>query len=133
VILSGSLAALINLGGYQSVFISGGLAGLLAFPFLILKEPELERERGFSREAIAFTFTEKAVLIAAFLMMGSAIGTRKISNPTGGMFSLVMKEIIGGFTPEKAGFISVVVLLSGIPASVVGGWAADKWAINAST
>jgi MFS family permease len=109
------------------VFISGGIVGLLAFPFLILKEPKLERERVFSREAIAFTFTEKSVLIAALLMMGSAIGTRRISNPTGGMFSLVMNEIVGGFTPERAGMISVIVLLAGIPASIVGGWAADKW------
>jgi MFS family permease len=130
--LGGSLASLlspylINWGGYQMVFISGGIVGLLAFPFLILKEPKLEQERVFSREAIAFTFTEKSVLIAALLMMGSAIGTRRISNPTGGMFSLVMNEIVGGFTPEKAGMISVIVLLAGIPASIVGGWAADKW------
>jgi MFS family permease len=60
-------------------------------------------------------------------MIGSAIGTRRISNPTGGMFSLVMNEIVGGFTPETAGRISVLVLLSGIPASVVGGLAADRW------
>jgi MFS family permease len=118
---------MINWGGYQLVFISGGLVGLLAFLFLILKEPRLEHERVFSREAIAFTFTEKTVLISALLMIGSAIGTRRISNPTGGMFSLIMREIVGGFTPEKAGFISVVVLLAGIPASIVGGWAADKW------
>ena len=118
---------MINWGGYQLVFISGGLVGLLAFPFLILKEPKLEHERVFSRESIAFTFTEKTVLISSLLMIGSAIGTRRISNPTGGMFSLVMNEIVGGFTPEKAGFISVVVLLAGIPASIFGGWAADKW------
>jgi MFS family permease len=109
------------------VFITGGLMGLLAFLFFTLKEPQLEQERLFSREAIAFTFTEKTVLIAALLMIGSAIGTRRISNPTGGMFSLVMNEIVGGFTPKTAGYISVVVLLSGIPASIIGGGAADKW------
>ncbi|MGD2142797.1 MAG: MFS transporter [Candidatus Bathyarchaeota archaeon] len=130
--LGGSAASLlspliIDWGGYQVVFITGGLVGLLAFLFLTLKEPELDVERVFSRQAIAFTFTEKTVLIAALLMIGSAIGTRRISNPTGGMFSLVMNEIVGGFTPTTAGYISVVVLLAGIPASVVGGWAADKF------
>jgi MFS family permease len=56
-----------------------------------------------------------------------AIGTRKISNPTGGMFSLIMNEIVGGFTPTQAGNIALVVLLAGIPGSIIGGWAADKW------
>lgn len=112
-----------------------GLVGLHGIACLLgdvvqVRYERAQWERVFSREAIAFTFTEKTVLIAALLMLGSAIDTRKISTPTGGMFSLVMNEIIWGFTPEKAGFISVVVLLSGIPASVVGGWAADKWAIN---
>ncbi len=118
---------LIEWGGYQLVFVSGGLVGLLAFPFLILKEPKLESERVFSRRAIAFTFTEKSVLIAGLLMLGSAVGTRRISNPTGGMFSLIMNEIVGGFTPAKAGYIAVITLLAGIPASVVGGWSADKF------
>jgi MFS family permease len=118
---------LIESAGYQSVFISGGLVGLFAFLFLILKEPKLEQERTFSKQAIAFTFTEKSVLIAALLMLGSAIGTRRISNPTGGMFALIMNEIVGGFTPKKAGYIAVVTLLAGIPASIIGGWWADKW------
>ncbi len=118
---------LIALGGYQLVFISGGLVGLLAFPFLILKEPKLERERIFSKQAIAFTFTERTVLVASLLMLGTAIGTRRISNPTGGMFTLIMNEIVGGFTPTKAGNIAVVTLLAGIPASIIGGWAADRW------
>jgi len=117
---------LISWGSYKLVFISGGLVGLLAFLFLTLKEPQLEYERVFSREAIAFTFTEKTVLIASFLMIGSAIGTRRLSDPTGGMFSLVMNEIVGGFNPARAGNIATVTLLSGIPASIVGGWAGDK-------
>jgi MFS family permease len=130
--LGGSTASLlspmiIEWLGYKAVFITGGLVGLLAFPFLILKEPELVAERVFSKQAVAFTFTEKSVLIASLLMIGSAIGTRRISNPTGGMFSLVINEIVGGFTPTIAGYISVLVLLSGIPASIVGGWAADKF------
>jgi len=118
---------LISVGSYWLVFMSGGLVGMLAFPFLKLKEPKLEKERLFSREAIAFTFTERTVLVASLLMVGTAIGTQRLSNPTGGMFSLIMNEIVGGFTPTTAGNIAVVTLLAGIPASIVGGWAADKW------
>ena len=118
---------LISIGGYQPVFISGSLVGLLAFTFLILNEPNLESERVFSKKAIAFTFTEKSVLISSLLMISTAIGTRRISNPTGGMFSLIMNEIVGGFTPTIAGNIAVITLLAGIPASLVGSWAADKW------
>jgi putative MFS transporter len=43
------------------------------------------------------------------------------------MFSLIMNEIVGGFTPTMAGNIAVITLLAGIPASVIGGWAADRW------
>jgi MFS family permease len=118
---------LISVGSYWLVFITGGLTGMLAFAFLTLKEPKLEGERLFSREAIAFTFTERTVLIASLLMVGTAVGTRRLTNPTGGMFSLVMNEIVGGFTPTTAGNIAVVTLLAGIPASVVGGYAADRW------
>jgi MFS family permease len=118
---------LISIGGYKPVFISGSLVGLLAFVFLILKEPTLESERVFSKKAIAFTFTEKSVLISSLLMISTAIGIRRISNPTGGMFSLIMNEIVGGFTPTIAGNIAVVTLLAGIPASIFGSWAADKW------
>jgi hypothetical protein len=81
---------LISVGSYWLVFMSGGLVGMLAFPFLKLKEPKLEKERLFSREAIAFTFTERTVLVASLLMVGTAIGTQRLSNPTGGMFSLIM-------------------------------------------
>lgn len=114
-------------GGYQLVFISGGLVGLVAFIFLILQEPKLERERIFTKEAIAFTFTEKTVLIAALLMISAAIGIRRISNPTGGMFSLILNEVIANITPTMAGNIAMITLLAGIPASIIGSWAADKW------
>jgi len=85
---------LISIGGYKPVFISGSLGGLLAFAFLILNEPTLDSERVFSKKAIAFTFTEKSVLISSLLMISTAIGIRRISNPTGGMFSLIMNEIV---------------------------------------
>ena len=118
---------LLRLGGYQLVFIIGGLTGILAFPFLLLKEPKLEYERVFSKLAIAFTFTEKTVLAAALLMMNVSIGIARISNPTGGMFSLIMNEVLGNLSPEQAGNIALAALLAGIPGSLIGGWVADKW------
>jgi MFS family permease len=118
---------LIGIGGYRLVFIVGGLTGMIAFLFLLLKEPELVSERIFSKQAIAFTFTEKTVLIASLLQMGSAIGLRRFSNPTGGMFSIIMNEVVGIFSPEQAARISLIVLLIGLPSSLIGGWAADKW------
>lgn len=118
---------LLDAGGYQLVFLTSGLTGVLAFPFLLLREPTLEFERVISRRAIAFTFTEKVVVIAALLMLSNAIGTARLCNPTGGMFVLIMNEIVGAFTPTQAGYVALVVLLAGIPGSIVGGWAADRW------
>lgn len=118
---------LINMWGYRSVLIVGGFTCALAFPFLLQPEPKLEQERIFGKQAIAFTFTEKTVLIASLLMMGNAIGIIRIISPTGGMFSLIMNNVVGDMTPELAGNIATISLLVGIPSSLIGGWAADKW------
>ncbi len=59
--------------------------------------------------------------------MTNAIGLIRITNPTGGMFSLIMTEAVGGVSSEQAGIIALVVLLAGIPGSLIGGWAADRW------
>jgi MFS family permease len=42
------------------------------------------------------------------------------------MFAFILKEIVGA-SPELVGRISLVTLLSGFPASIIGGWASDKW------
>jgi MFS family permease len=130
--LGGATAALLPpvllpIGGYQLVFFTSGLTGIFAFLFLLLKEPPLEQERTLSKQAIAFTFTEKTVLVASLLMLSQSMGTARLSNPTGGMFALTMNEIVGSFTPEQAGTVALVVLLSGIPSSLIGGWAADRF------
>lgn len=130
--LGGATAALLPpvllpIGGYQLVFFTSGFTGIFAFLFLLLKEPPLEQERKLNKQAIAFTFTEKTVLIASLLMLSQSMGTARLSNPTGGMFALTMNEIVGSFTPEQAGTVALVVLLSGIPSSLIGGWAADRF------
>ncbi|UCH37637.1 MAG: MFS transporter [Candidatus Bathyarchaeota archaeon] len=130
--LGGATAALLppvllQIGGYQLVFFTSGLTGLFAFLFLFLKEPPLVYERALSKQAIAFTFTEKTVLIASLLMLSQSMGTARLGNPTGGMFTLIMNEIVGNFTPEQAGTVALVVLLAGIPSSLIGGWAADRF------
>jgi MFS family permease len=42
------------------------------------------------------------------------------------MFAFIVKEVVG-ISPELAGSISLVNLLCGIPGSIIGGWASDRW------
>jgi len=42
------------------------------------------------------------------------------------MFAFIVKEVVG-ISPEVVGRISLVTLLVGIPGSIIGGWAADKY------
>jgi MFS family permease len=99
---------LISMGGYRLTFIMTGLIGSLVIFCVVLKEPKLEHERIFSRQAIAFTFTEKSVLIAA-IMMAIGISPRTFS------------DVIGGI---QIGLIATVMASIG---SLSGGWAADRW------
>jgi MFS family permease len=129
--LGGGLASvlpplLLGVGGYRLVFLSASLTGLFAFLCLFLKEPPMEQERVFSREAIAFTFTERTVIIGCLTMFAYAFSLRSIASSLGGMFAFIVKEIVG-VSPELVGRISLVTLLAGIPASLLGGWASDKW------
>lgn len=129
--LGGALACilpplLIPMGGYRLVFLTAGLSGITAFPCLLLKEPQMAHERTFNREAIAFTFTEKAVIFASVFQLSQAFSLRKLANPLGGLFSFVLQKSVGA-TSELIGRIGLVVLLGGMPGSIVGGWMADKW------
>jgi len=117
---------LIRLGGYQLVFLSAGISGITAFACLLQREPQLTHERVFNRQAIAFTFTEKAVLIASIFHLSQAFTLRRLTNPLGGLFSFIVQDIVGA-SPDLVGKIGVVILLGGIPGSLIGGWAADKW------
>lgn len=130
-VIGGSLASLIppillNIGGYRWVFLTASMLGVLSFISLIQKEPPLEKERLFSREAIAFTFTEKTVIIGCLTMLAYSFSLRPIASSLGGMFVFIVKEVVG-VSPELVGRISLLTLLSGIPASIIGGWASDRW------
>jgi len=130
-VIGGSLASvlppiLLNMGGYRLVFLTASLTGMFSFLCLFQKEPPLEKERLFSRKAIAFTFTEKTVIVGCLTMLTYAFSLRPIASSLGGMFAFIVKEIVG-VSPELVGRISLVTLLSGIPASFIGGWASDRW------
>lgn len=130
-VIGGGLASilppyLLRIGDYKLVFLIASITGLFSFLCLILKEPPLERERVFSKEAIAFSFTEKTVLFGCLTMLIYAFSLRPIASSLGGMFAFILKEIVG-VSPELVGRISLVTLLSGFPASIIGGWASDKW------
>jgi len=117
---------LIAIGGYRLVFLTSGFVGMLAFPCLLLKEPKLEKERVFSKRAIAFTFTEKTIPIMCIFDLGIALSPRAFASPIGGMFTLIAREVIG-VSPESIAKFSLVALLAGVPGALIGGWAADKW------
>ena len=100
---------------------------MLAIPCcFLLKEPKLERERIFSKRAIAFTFSEKSIYIASIVAFGFALGPRAFSSPIGGMFSLFAEKVLGGSIELFSG-ISLIGVLAGIPGALIGGWASDKW------
>jgi len=85
---------LLGVGGYKLVFTLAGVTGLTSFLFLSVKEPEVVKERSLSREAIAFTFTEKTVVIAILIMFSRSFTVMKITAPLGGMFSFTVREIV---------------------------------------
>lgn len=129
--LGGGLASvlpplLIAFGGYRLVFLSASLTGVLAFFCLVLQEPVLEGERIFNRKAIAFTFSEKVVLLGSLTTLLFAFSFRPVASPLGGMFTFIVKEVVEA-SPELVGTISLLTLLGGVPGSIVAGWAADKW------
>ena len=113
-------------GGYNLVFVVAGLTGLTSFLFLTAKEPELERERLFSRRAIAFTFTERTVIVAALVMLARAFTPQKIIAPLGGMFAFTIREVVG-LEPKVVGTLGLAATLAGLPGSLLGGSSADRW------
>ncbi len=116
---------LLNVGGYKLVFILAGVTGLTAFLFLSVREPPVVKERSISREAIAFTFTEKTVVIAVMIMFSRAFTVMKITAPLGGMFSFTVREIVGGDI-ALVSTLGLVATLAGLPGSMYGGRFADK-------
>ena len=117
---------LLNIGGYKLVFVVAGLTGLSSFLFLTVREPEVKEERAFSREAVAFTFTELTVVIAVLVMFFRAFTPSKITAPLGGMFSFTIREVLGADI-SMVGTLGLAATLAGLPGSLLGGSFADKF------
>jgi MFS family permease len=117
---------LLEIGGYKLVFTLAGLTGLTSFLFLFAKEPEVIEERSFSKKAIAFTFTELTVILAALLMFSRAFTVVKITAPLGGMFSFTIREVIGADI-SLVSTLGLAATLAGLPGSLLGGNTADKF------
>ena len=117
---------LLNVGGYRLVFTLAGVTGLTAFLFLTVKEPDVVKERTLSREAIAYTFTEKTVMLAVLIMFFRSFTVMKITAPLGGMFSFTVREVIGADI-SMVSTLGLVATLAGLPGSMLGGSFSDKY------
>lgn len=117
---------LLNIGGYKLIFILAGATGLTAFLFLSVKEPEAVKERSFSREAVAFTFTELTVMVAILIMFTRSFTVVKITAPLGGMFSFTIREVLGADI-SLVSTLGLAATLAGLPGSWVGGVISDKF------
>jgi len=117
---------LLDVGGYKLIFTLAGVTGLTAFLFLSIKEPEVVKERSLTREAIAFTFTERTVIIAVLIMFFRSFTVMKITAPLGGMFSFTIREIIGADI-SMVSTLGLVATLAGLPGSWFGGNFSDKY------
>jgi len=117
---------LLGIGGYKMIFTLAGATGLTAFLFLSVKEPEVEKERTLTKEAIAFTFTELTVIVAVLIMFFRSFTVMKITAPLGGMFSFTIREIVGADI-SLVSTLGLVATLAGLPGSWVGGTISDKY------
>lgn len=117
---------LLDVGGYRLIFTLAGVTGLTAFLFLSIKEPDVVKERSLSKEAIAFTFTERTVIVAVLIMFSRAFTVMKITAPLGGMFSFTIREIIGADI-SMVSTLGLVATLAGLPGSWFGGNFSDKF------
>jgi len=117
---------ILKLGGYKLVFVLAGLSGLTSLLFMTAKEPELIHERVFSRRAVAFTFTEKTVIVAALLMFARSFTPMKITAPLGGMFSFTIRKVVGA-DESLVSTLGLVATLAGLPGSILGGNLSDRF------
>ena len=117
---------LLGVGGCKMIFTLAGATGLTAFLFLSVKEPKVEKERTLTKEAIAFTFTELTVVVAALIMFSRSFTVMKITAPLGGMFSFTIREVVGADI-SLVSTLGLVATLAGLPGSWIGGIASDKY------
>ena len=117
---------LLGAGGYKLVFILAGVTGLTSFLFITVKEPEAQAERAFSRQAVAFTFTELTVVMAILVMFSRSFTPLKITAPLGGMFSFTIREVVGADI-SLVSTLGLAATLAGLPGALLGGRLADKY------
>jgi MFS family permease len=117
---------LLDAGGYKAVFILAGVTGLTSFLFMTVKEPEAQAERVFSRQAVAFTFTELTVVMAMLVMFFRSFTPLKITAPLGGMFSFTIREVLGADV-SLVSTLGLAATLAGLPGSLLGGRLADRY------
>jgi len=117
---------ILGLGGYKMVFAIAAVTGLTSILFLSAREPELEEERVFSRQAVAFTFTEATVIVAALVMLARSFSPQKIIAPLGGMFAFTIREVVGADV-SLVSTLGLAATLAGLPGSLLGGSTADRY------
>jgi len=117
---------LLNVGGYKLVFVIAGFTGLTSFLFLTVKEPEVRAERAFSREAVAFTYTELTVVIAVLIMFTRSFTMTRISSPLNSMFSIAVREAIHADV-ALVSTLGLAATVAGLAGSLIGGSFADKY------
>ncbi|HUV53645.1 MAG TPA: MFS transporter [Candidatus Krumholzibacteriaceae bacterium] len=117
---------LLDVGGYKLVFLLAGVTGLTSFLFLTVKEPEAAEERAFSREAVAFTFTERTVVIAVLIMFFRSFTMTRISSPLNTMFTIAIREAIHADV-ALVSTLGLAATVAGLAGSLIGGSFADKY------
>jgi MFS family permease len=117
---------LLDVGGYKLVFVLAGVTGLTSFLFLTVKEPEAAEERAFSREAVAFTFTELTVVVAVLIMFFRSFTMTRISSPLNTMFSIAIREAIHADV-ALVSTLGLAATVAGLAGSLIGGGFADRY------
>ncbi len=117
---------LLDVGGYKLVFVLAGFTGLTSFLFLTVKEPEAAKERAFSREAVAFTFTELTVVVAVLIMFFRSFTMTRITSPLNNMFAIALREAISADV-ALVSTLGLAATVAGLAGSLIGGGFADRY------
>jgi len=117
---------LLQVGGYKLVFVLAGATGLSSFLFLTVKEPEVAEERAFSREAVAFTFTELTVVVAVLIMFFRSFTMTRITSPLNNMFAIALREAISADV-ALVSTLGLAATVAGLAGSLIGGGFADRY------